>query len=436
MRYSPPRPCAHTSPRATGRLGVFLTISTLAIATALAIPSASMAAQPPVSASWHGREIQQPQRPDDAIATTTLMSVRIGTGFGHRGGSQMVRDVQRRLSRLGYRPGPVDGLFGARTWAAVHWFQVKHGLTPDGVAGPQTLSLLRERTGGAPAPKLLRDDRPAGRGTAPQLPPAAAPADRSGKPAGGGGDGGAPVTLVALALLLLAVPAALAVTMLRRRRQETPKQRRPGPADRKVAAGPAPHTHAGASAARTNGAATAPAAAAPPRTEPVTDTPEQTLAIGYVRSTRDRAELARHAGAIRRACERRGWTLEELVHDERAGGTTFERPGLSAALERLSGPGPSRLVVSKLAHLSSSATDLTALFEWFAEHDVQMVATDVGLDTTTPEGRRAAHSQLAAVEQRQPRARKNGRRRGHREAERELAAVAGRTDASDRGAPG
>jgi DNA invertase Pin-like site-specific DNA recombinase len=105
-------------------------------------------------------------------------------------------------------------------------------------------------------------------------------------------------------------------------------------------------------------------------------------------------------------------------------------------LERLSESGPSRLVVSKLAHLSSSAADLTALLEWFAEHDVQMIATDVGLDTTTPEGRRAAHARLAAVEQRQARERKSGRKRGHREAKRELAAVAGRVGANDSGASG
>jgi peptidoglycan hydrolase-like protein with peptidoglycan-binding domain len=439
MRYSPPRPRAQTSPRATGRLGVFSTISTLAIAIALAIQPASVAAQPPVSASWHGRAIQQPQRPDDGIATTVVSlpagwsagPVRTGTGFAQQGGSQRVREVQRRLWRLGYSPGPVDGLFGAQTRAAVQWFQVKHGLTPDGIAGPQTLSLLRERTVGAPAPTPARDDRPSGRGAVPQWPPAAAPTEQAGRR----GDGGTPEWLVALVLLLLAAPVALAVTSLRRGRRETPKQRRPGPADREVAAGPAPQAHPTASAAPTNGAATAPAAATPPRPDPVPATAERTLAIGYVRSTRDRAELARHAGAIRRACARRDWTLEELVHDER-GGPTFERPGLAAALERLSGPGPSRLVVSKLAHLSSSAADITALFEWFAEHDVQMVATDVGLDTTTPEGRRAAESRLAAVEQRQAGTRKNGRKRGHGEARRKLAAAVGRAGPNDNGVRG
>jgi peptidoglycan hydrolase-like protein with peptidoglycan-binding domain len=443
MRSPQPRRRTQTSQRATGRLGVVSTISTLAIALALAIPSASVAAQAPVSAGWHGRAIQQPEPPGTAVTTTVVSlpagwsagSLRMGTGFDQPGGSQRVREVQRQLRRLGYRPGPVDGLFGAQTWAAVQWFQIKHGLTPDGVAGPGTLSLLRERTTRAPAPNPVRDDRRSGR--APQSPPAAAPADRSEKPAGQHGGGGGPAGLVALALLLLAVPVALAVTMLRRRRQEASKQRRPSHADQKVATGPVPQAHASANAARTNGAGTpASAAASPPRAERVSASPDRALAIGYVRSTHDRAELARHAGAIRRACERRGWALEELVHDERAGGVTFERPGLSAALERLSEPGPSRLVVSKLAHLSSSAADLTALFEWFAEHDVQMVATDVGLDTTTPEGRRAAHARLVAVEQRQARERESGRTRGHGEAKRELAAVAGRVGANDSGVSG
>jgi peptidoglycan hydrolase-like protein with peptidoglycan-binding domain len=397
-----------------------------------------MAAQLPVSAGWHGRAIQQPQPPGAAVTTTVVSlpegSVQTGTGFGEPGGSRRVREIQRQLSRLGYKPGPVDGLFGAQTRAAVQWFQIKHGLTPDGVVGPGTLSVLRERSAGTPAPNPVRDDRRPGR--APQSPPTAARADRSEKPAGADGGGGAPMGLVALALLLLAVPAALAVTVLRRRPRETSKQRRPGPADRKVAAGPAPQPRPAASAARTNGDTSAPAAASPPRAEPAGASPEQALAIGYVRSTRDRAELARHAGAIRRACERRGWTLQELVHDERAGRATFERPGLAAALERLSEPGPSRLVVSKLGHLSSSAADLRALFEWFAEHDVEMVATDVGLDTTTPEGRRAAQSRLAAVEQRQARTPNNRRKRGHREAKRELAAVAGRIGANDRGTSG
>ena len=149
----------------------------------------------------------------------------------------------------------------------------------------------------------------------------------------------------------------------------------------------------------------------------------RTPAIGYVCSTRDPVEFARHAGAIRRACTRRGWTLEELVRDEPAG-VALERPGLAVALERLSGPGPSRLVVSRLAHLSSSAADRMALFDWFAEHDVQLVATDVGLDTKAPGQRRAARARLAAVAQDQASVRKNGRKRAHGKAEGKAAAAA------------
>ena len=72
----------------------------------------------------------------------------------------------------------------------------------------------------------------------------------------------------------------------------------------------------------------------------------------------------------------------------------LDRPGLAQALERMSTPGRSRLVVSKLSHLSRSATDLMALFEWFSRHEVELVAVDAGLDMTTPAGRRAAHALL------------------------------------------
>ena len=53
-------------------------------------------------------------------------------------GSQPVRELQRSLRRLGDRPGPVDGLYGPLTEAAVERFQQAHGLATDGVVGPQT----------------------------------------------------------------------------------------------------------------------------------------------------------------------------------------------------------------------------------------------------------------------------------------------------------
>src|SRR5215217_2217222 len=61
-----------------------------------------------------------------------------GDGYGIGEGSQPVRDVQRLLSRLGDAPGPVDGLYGPLTAAAVQRFQEAHGLVVDGVVGAQT----------------------------------------------------------------------------------------------------------------------------------------------------------------------------------------------------------------------------------------------------------------------------------------------------------
>lgn len=58
-----------------------------------------------------------------------------------------VRNIQSRLSAWGYNPGSVDGIYGAKTEAAVKRFQQKHGLTPDGIAGPATLAKIGLPTG-------------------------------------------------------------------------------------------------------------------------------------------------------------------------------------------------------------------------------------------------------------------------------------------------
>src|SRR5688572_18021089 len=51
-------------------------------------------------------------------------------------------EIQRRLRALGYDPGPLDGVRGRRTIAALKAFQAAHGLEVDGLAGPATLEKL------------------------------------------------------------------------------------------------------------------------------------------------------------------------------------------------------------------------------------------------------------------------------------------------------
>lgn len=53
-----------------------------------------------------------------------------------------VRQIQTKLKSLGYYDGAIDGLYGARTQAAVTAFQRSCGIAADGIAGPKTLLYL------------------------------------------------------------------------------------------------------------------------------------------------------------------------------------------------------------------------------------------------------------------------------------------------------
>ncbi|WP_310498105.1 TIGR02594 family protein [Sandarakinorhabdus sp.] len=51
-------------------------------------------------------------------------------------------ELQQALKDKGFDPGPVDGIAGRRTIAAITAFQTANGLPADGVAGPATLAKL------------------------------------------------------------------------------------------------------------------------------------------------------------------------------------------------------------------------------------------------------------------------------------------------------
>jgi len=60
--------------------------------------------------------------------------------LGSRGTDVM--EIQALLRKIGYNPGPIDGIFGSSTQQAIIQFQRDNGLTPDGIIGPRTYSVL------------------------------------------------------------------------------------------------------------------------------------------------------------------------------------------------------------------------------------------------------------------------------------------------------
>lgn len=69
-----------------------------------------------------------------------------------------VKEMQEMLNKIGYSCGAADGKFGNNTEAAVIMFQRANGLTEDGIAGPQTLTLLAARAADPTQPELPEDD--------------------------------------------------------------------------------------------------------------------------------------------------------------------------------------------------------------------------------------------------------------------------------------
>ena len=208
------------------RLGPPALALALALIGLLVMPVPTHAAREPeaaASAGWHGRAIQNP-RPRQLVTTTkwpkgwSAGSVGPRSGYARPGGSERVREVQRRLVKLGYRPGPVDGLFGPRTRAATLWFQFKHGLQTTGRVNRPTLTVLTARSEHKPLPTKSRapstetvsppQTRTPEAGTEPVTPPqTTAPAPAAQAPAAAEDHS----DRIALAVLLLILALGLGV---------------------------------------------------------------------------------------------------------------------------------------------------------------------------------------------------------------------------------
>src|SRR4051812_9447763 len=113
--------------------------------------------------------------------------------------------------------------------------------------------------------------------------------------------------------------------------------------------------------------------------------------IGYTRvSTREQAEdglsLNTQRAAIDAECERRGWTLVDVIEDAGYTGRDDDRPGLQRALAMLAKRNrPQGIVVARLDRLTRSLKDLVDFMER-ANNRWGIVALDMDLNTTTANG--------------------------------------------------
>jgi DNA invertase Pin-like site-specific DNA recombinase len=112
---------------------------------------------------------------------------------------------------------------------------------------------------------------------------------------------------------------------------------------------------------------------------------------GYVRvSTEEQAGsglgMSAQRAAIEQACEARGWRLGEMFEDTASGRTMGRRPGLASALDAVASGSVDGLVVAKLDRLSRSLLDFAGLMERSRTEGWSLVALDLGVDTSTPQG--------------------------------------------------
>jgi DNA invertase Pin-like site-specific DNA recombinase len=326
----------------------------LAVA-ALALPAPAEGAIL-TTAGWHGRAIKEPQtRLIDAPAPQrprgwSAGDVGTGAGYGSPGGSERVRELQRRLRRRGYRPGPIDGRFGPRTRSAVTWFQVKHGLPRTGRGDALTVTHLR----------ASRPERQVRSHTIAleSLVPAGAAASTTASLAAP-----EPVAMILLAIVLLTGLAGIGLWLWSATRSPAPAPEQEPLRLELIHSADSEHREG-----------------RPP-------------VLGYVALAWGDpiGDLESAARSIGMWCEETGWSLSRVVHDAPAeAGRTRSRPGLAHALREVAAGRAAGLVVARLRDLTESLAEIGPLLQWFADSDAFVIALDYRLDTATDQGRFAA----------------------------------------------
>ncbi|MGH3117194.1 MAG: recombinase family protein [Gaiellales bacterium] len=118
--------------------------------------------------------------------------------------------------------------------------------------------------------------------------------------------------------------------------------------------------------------------------------------VGYVRvSTEEQmdsgAGLEAQRTQIRAEAARRSWQLTAIREDAASGKSLATRTGLQLALRDVEGGVAEALVVAKLDRLSRSLLDFVSLMERSRRKRWALVALDLGVDTTTPQGEMVAN---------------------------------------------
>jgi peptidoglycan hydrolase-like protein with peptidoglycan-binding domain len=346
-----------------------------------------------------------------ALRRASAPVLGLGAGYDESGGSSEVRLLQRQLRELGHRPGPVDGLYGPRTAAAVAHFQRAQGLAPNGVALSRTrraiaharrgeLNRSARQTEVKPSPRTTQAETPSRRGEDIELTrdvAAETPARNTGPATRDAETVGLPLLMLSALLVLMLVTwvvpraARLAVSGVPSGPKSVPN---PPPAPDPGPPTPAPVPDQELVPPR-------------PAMDEEDDVAGRVEALGYVTVTDSpestEPDFRHQIAAMDALCERRGWRLVEVARDVgHTRGTTLDRAGFAYAVERLAGRGASCLMVADLRRLGDSAAELGRVLRWLRDRGLRLVAVDVELDTAAPDGLIAADALITVGELEHP----------------------------------
>jgi peptidoglycan hydrolase-like protein with peptidoglycan-binding domain len=81
---------------------------------------------------------------DDDSATTVTVTTSAAESQAPPTGPA-VAELQQVMTTLGFYSGPIDGVYGDETSAAVEAMQEALGVTPDGIYGPETHAALEDK---------------------------------------------------------------------------------------------------------------------------------------------------------------------------------------------------------------------------------------------------------------------------------------------------